>query len=1206
MSNLDIARLVSQRSRYAWARLQQGRPILDADFNASSIGPSQAVREALLAIIGSAAAPADGFLPDLRVGDVLPAKLVRFGSLVEAYVLDFALKAGTLYVGGMRFDLDTPQPAVFQRGFLQMGPGTAPLAALGLSRQLLVLRGFEQAVTAVEDRELMEAALGGADTTGRVIRRARVETYAVEGESCAEAFEEVVERLTAGGVATYDPATAALTSEARLGIGFLGADEDDCAACRPSLAGRYLGAEPHNLKIMLATPSRFVWALDTPPLYRARLVMEGNGVARIEMLTPPKDETLAPRHGQVVELVPFAALLRNGTPGPGKVVGQKVRNETIASPVGFFAEAIAPYDPASRSVRVRLSTETLARIGLDDPKGKTDPEAAAQAAVMAGEAPAEDVIALEWDPAHPDAAALNTSADTDAFTATLFMRLWHQASGGQTSIPITSTAPLGRTGIVPAFSGPGIAGDHWSVAVSPLANDRVVPSSLMDEGGAPPDGPNRVITPLAMLTWHSKAGFNHTLEAFDDCRPALPTIADRGCTTLWVGLGEDGDVATIQEAVDRLPVSGGRITILPGIYREEIRIAGRRDVILEGCGPETVIASPEGAARPALVEALPDAEGYLGLTVRRLALEATGQAGLAASGARIRIADIAATSADGEREAGSAIRITEGTDVTVKDSRLAMGPSASPEAALYLHAPGGARVTNCRVETEARDDGTQAWGGIHVAGGTEDVVLRGNAVSGGRGHGITLGSVRWRARNGAERRHEAAGIGQSDPAAPFAATGRLVPFTFDPAEADPLAAIHYPDAELPVRDLVIRDNEITGMGGAAIGALAVRLDHAPEAGLPPLCIRERVLRLRNADIAGNTCRNAVRLVPEQPALPQVLGAIVLSAARNLSIRNNTVEDNGRGIGRPVAGIYVAQGARLSIVGNRLARNGDRDLAARGEGLIGGGIVLTRPRPLDFDEVGDAGPAITTAVVADNAVEQDDGPALAAVVAGPISVTGNHLETRGAGGSVLLPQVLAVLVAALGPPAEAIELPTGEPSPDRWRQPAGSQEYLTGRAQELGGPTGDVLFAANTVIATGRQPDSARGRSMPVFLATTGALIADSNTLSTRTRGLLANMVLVGATVSGAGNHVSETAEATAMSLAAAAPMIANVTDTVATHCTVVYAGANDSDPFYARREDNLTLLAPPQGCREAGAALQPTLDALIERIFRLSGRGPIG
>ena len=59
---------------------------------------------------------------------------------------------------------------------------------------------------------------------------------------------------------------------------------------------------------MLATPSRFVWALDTPPLYRARLVMEGNGVARIEMLTPPKDETLAPRHGQVVELLPFALI----------------------------------------------------------------------------------------------------------------------------------------------------------------------------------------------------------------------------------------------------------------------------------------------------------------------------------------------------------------------------------------------------------------------------------------------------------------------------------------------------------------------------------------------------------------------------------------------------------------------------------------------------------------------------------------------------------------------------------------------------------------------------------------------------------------------------------------------------------------------------------------------------------------------------------
>jgi hypothetical protein len=211
MPNADISRHLNQpRKHYSGARLQQGRPLLDSDFNEGAEARAGLWRTALVDIVGAAGSQDDGFMPALKARDTVASKLVRFGAATQAFVLDYPLKAGSMYVGGSRWEQAAAEPVIFQRGFLQMGAATAPRAGLGEQRQLSYLRGWEQPVTAVEDGEMLEPSLGGADSAARVRRVRRVEVRNVQPTDCAAAFAEVLEDLGHGDTATYDPPTCEL------------------------------------------------------------------------------------------------------------------------------------------------------------------------------------------------------------------------------------------------------------------------------------------------------------------------------------------------------------------------------------------------------------------------------------------------------------------------------------------------------------------------------------------------------------------------------------------------------------------------------------------------------------------------------------------------------------------------------------------------------------------------------------------------------------------------------------------------------------------------------------------------------------------------------------------------------------------------------------------------------------------------------------
>jgi hypothetical protein len=203
MPNIDISRSLFQPAKhYSGSRIQQGRPILDSDFNEGAKVYDHHLREALLDIVGPSGSTDFGFLPNLKVGDTVSAKLVRFGAFTQAFVLDYTLRAGTLWAGGERWEQPQAESVLFQREFLQMGAATAPRAAIGQQRQHSYLRGWRQPVTAIEDGELLDPAMGGADAGARVRRIRHVEVRNVQATDCAGAFEEILEELGNGETAT--------------------------------------------------------------------------------------------------------------------------------------------------------------------------------------------------------------------------------------------------------------------------------------------------------------------------------------------------------------------------------------------------------------------------------------------------------------------------------------------------------------------------------------------------------------------------------------------------------------------------------------------------------------------------------------------------------------------------------------------------------------------------------------------------------------------------------------------------------------------------------------------------------------------------------------------------------------------------------------------------------------------------------------------
>jgi hypothetical protein len=307
---------------------------------------------------------------------------------------------------------------------------------------------------------------------------------------------------------------------------------------------------------------------------------------------------------------------------------------------------------------------------------------------------------------------------------------------------------------------------------------------------------------------------------------------------------------------------------------------------------------------------------------------------------------------------------------------------------------------------------------------------------------------------------------------------------------------------------------------------------------------------------------------------------------------------------------VAHGEHVSVVANRIRGNGAvkpteppvDDLPGQG-GTFGprfqGGIVIAAPEPCSqSDAVNENGPR--NVYLRRNVVDQPDARAALVLSRGACRITGNHFHSHGLAGRVLGP---TVLVFSAGKPWEAVDLPLGEPNPDRWLQPAGSTEYLNGRAQEQ--PEGDggaLSFSGNQVTTNGTSTPPAGG--FGAWLLSFDNVFMGGNQFAARSseRSSLSHVMAIGVTSDVSMNRVAETLEATQISLVAMGAMLTACAGNHLTHCPAAFGCGNHENPDYFVIEDNLVWFRPPDGrCEQAARSVIAILRRFCASLF---GRTP--
>lgn len=965
----DISRHILQPEKhYSGARMQKGRVILDSDVNEAELLDDEGQRVVVVDVVGRHGSSDRGFSIDVEVE----------GSY------DFAILAGSYYLGGLRHEIDDlGDPSAAQRFRAQsnwrqsnrVGEVPAPPTVPAAERyDLAYLIGWEQPVTAIEDGELLEHSLGGLDTSTRIRRMNRVYVAADGPDNCADAFGTLVSSLTAGGH-SFDTTSSELKSAARLTVLF---DEDPEPEdlCGGAVASGYRGTENQALRVQLIAPDRFLWAYDNAsPLFRISATIE-EGVVTVVFLTPPQQQAHFPLAGQVLEILPWGAELPSG---------EHLADHEIAADIGggVLARVTTTYNPRTKTLQASMvDAVTLGRM-------------------------------LDW---------FGTEAVPED-RRYFYLRVWNPDADhpdGEFGTPcVLAAAPLGGTGLSVQLNQVGIIGDHWVIAARPTTPDVVVPWELSE--GAPPHGPRRFYCPLAIIHW--------TLEEaelqveVDSCRRTFRALTKLGgcCVTVGDGDTSHGDYTSIQTAIWALPPGRpGKVCVLPGIYQERIYIKDRSRVVVEGCGPRTILRTPPGNE---VSQAFITLDGCTDFTLRDFAVEATGQFGVAVLASsddpsilaqQITLENLTITT---ERDATleppgiDGLSITAGTaafplctiaaigvnELKVIGCTLTMIGDLSAVANVLLAACTRAVVRECKILTPpGLGVSSKAWGGLHIAGNCNDILVERCEIREGLGFGITLGSLQTLA-NFKWSTTEVTDEGEDCPAVgggfSLAAPGvvKRVP-------------------ELGPNNVQLRRNRISGMGSSGISVLGF-FPEAPGEDIPQIATHDLVIA---DNIIENNYNHPSEKAPASSLRAVVaFGGIVLANADGLRIHDNRIHGNGVDHRHPVCGIYVLHGENIVVENNQIRGNGPRiagsalsgnragialQLVGRrvtAEGDSTGPVVTGPPAPPSRD----VGPvsALPAARVRGNVVLQPAGRALQLYGIGPMFVEGNVFVSEGLAG-----------------------------------------------------------------------------------------------------------------------------------------------------------------------------------------------------------------
>ncbi|HLL70150.1 MAG TPA: DUF6519 domain-containing protein [Pyrinomonadaceae bacterium] len=609
-------------------------------------------------------------------------------------------------------------------------------------------------------------------------------------------------------------------------------------------------------------------------------------------------------------------------------------------------------------------------------------------------------------------------------TGSVFFRLWN---GIEEIADFTDAAPANalQDGILLQFDTPAtgnyVAGDYWTfdVRAGDLPNDEI----LIDD--APPEGIEYHRAPLAVLNWQASSG-QLAPQQIEDCRHIFrPLTRLAACCTFRVGDGvhSHGDFLTIQEAVDKLPATGGEVCVLPGVYTENVRVERRANVTIKGCGVRSriVAAEPEeGDALPAIhvldsehvrVESLAIDAHEKGVGVL---LEGPTRSELMLNeGKRLPLRDItlkglhlsAATRSGVEAHVGQFITIREcrvemrdeptdwpgiffvGEDSLIEDNEIRVNPRRLEGAGTA--ATGDPALSGIIFNAEA------GRGGLQLGATCERVRVIDNHIEDGIGNGITLGSLQRVDSDGTVIVDyvPAPTDGTDNPCAPCGPGDTSVP---PPSEIEDDRSTLIAGGAL--YDILIEHNRIYRMGLNGISSV----------GFFNLAETNELISVERLSIVFNEIRHCLRrpVAEISPAMINRIGygGIALADADYLVVRDNFIEDNSPDPRSPVSGIFVLHGEGIEISRNRINNNGARpfrfDDAAQSArpGKRGGINIVYGLAPtvaVRFKEqhwpMQDGVPAVK---VHENIVSAPLGQALVMTALGPVSVVGNQFTSRG--------------------------------------------------------------------------------------------------------------------------------------------------------------------------------------------------------------------
>ncbi|WP_299844354.1 DUF6519 domain-containing protein [uncultured Paracoccus sp.] len=544
---------------FAGVFLQQGRAVLDSDWNEMVALFERRIRAETVDIIGRAVVPREteqAFEISLVPGGM------QFGR-------------GRIYVDGLlaehfgRADFDGSNPArpapVFDRGRIEAGraegvldemisPATGDLTNYleqpfwptpvplpqGGGPHLVYLAVWNREVTPTELPALLEPALGGLDTTTRwqTVWQVRVLQNVGANATCQTPDDELP-----GWTAITAPSTARLTT-ATIDI-----DEPENPCLVPPTDG-YTGLENqlyrveiHGLLNANADPAAqtswgFKFSRENASVRAAVTAIAADG----ESLTVSRigrDQVLRFAPGDWVELTDDRREFNH-------LSGQMLR--------------VAEVDAETREI----SFETAIAADLR-PSGVGGDTLAARHTRL-----------IRWDQQGIIRRANGTQwVDLDA-----------AASNGLIPVPPDGTVLVLESGITVSFStaaGPGRFRpmDHWRFAA------RTAGTQIEILRAAPPVGIQRHHARLAMIRPAAAGAGGQVL----DCRTLWPPLMQGGddccaCTVCVTAESHNSGALTIQQAIDQVGDDGGTVCLEAGQYRlaEPVRIAERRAITLQGQG----------------------------------------------------------------------------------------------------------------------------------------------------------------------------------------------------------------------------------------------------------------------------------------------------------------------------------------------------------------------------------------------------------------------------------------------------------------------------------------------------------------------------------------------------------------------------------------------------------------------------------------------